>query len=246
MTVRVVNSTSETLRLNYAETDGSWARPAPDVIEPYSSVLVSAEGWTGVKLSLSYLSARGHSIFMSASNAITGGNFGSSQSSDALVGVEHRVGSGFDAKADFWVLPAEDRHVPADFSLSLGGGQLCADISGGIPRNGTAISRHTCTGTPHQLWRFTSEGQLRSPIQPDGIYCLDIKDATAFAGARIHTWKCDGGASEKWSIRIDGTIMSRQNRDYCLTMPTSGDTQLVTRRCDGSPEQKFHLTALGG
>ena len=243
LTARVYNDTDEVLNLDYASSHETWVRKPAATLEPRQFALLSVEGWAGASISVQYSSPAGYPLWMNASNPISTTNTSDARAHDSRYAIDHSIASGWDASASFYVRAASQRELLGGFELrSAQDPQFCADLSEGAPRNGTPIVSSTCHAGKNQEFVHTAEGQLRAANTASGAYCLDIKDAKAFDGANIHTWKCDGGSSEKWDPRIDGSIASKQNPAYCLSMsPSVSEAQLTTRRCSGGPDQKFSL-----
>lgn len=87
---------------------------------------------------------------------------------------------------------------------------------------------------------YTAEGQLRP--KGNNHYCMDVAGGQAGRCKQVHIWDCDGGVSEKWSVRPWGGFANHtQSQAYCLDR-TGGTYE--THGCSEHPDQKFRLKAV--
>ncbi|MDX6315876.1 MAG: hypothetical protein QOF44_5340 [Streptomyces sp.] len=89
---------------------------------------------------------------------------------------------------------------------------------------------YDCSGNANQLITQTTAGELRV----SGA-CLAANDDGTTPGTKLILWTCNGKSSQKWSFRLDGSIVNRSNG---LAIDVAG-----WATANGSPVQLW--TALG-
>lgn len=112
---------------------------------------------------------------------------------------------------------------------------MCLEIGGGYT-NGSPVVLRACNGSLAQQWHYSDETQLR-PVGGNA-YCLDIKGGNGNHADPLHLWSCDGGASEKWQLRTDGSFVGMNGRCMDIINTNSG-TQAEIRNCVGHVNQRF-------
>lgn len=132
------------------------------------------------------------------------------------------------------------RSTPVEFRIVNDNSSKCLDVYEGHYTNGTDIVQWSCNGAGNQTWIYTGEAQLRS--KGHTAYCYDIEGGDGDVGDKHHIWKCDGGDSEKWRLRWDGSFVGMKNR--CMDVPhssTSDGTQLWHYTCNNTTAQRFQF-----
>ncbi|MBG0560795.1 RICIN domain-containing protein [Actinoplanes aureus] len=125
-----------------------------------------------------------------------------------------------------WQLVA-DPDVP--FTLTGVNSGRCLDIPNGAV--GARAQIWDCTaGNANQRITATAAGELRINNN-----CLGAENDGTTAGTRPILWTCNGKTSQKWSLRVDGSIVNRSN-GLVLDVANWGTT-------NGSPVQLW--TAFG-
>ncbi|MGW1025425.1 RICIN domain-containing protein [Streptomyces sp. NPDC002577] len=96
--------------------------------------------------------------------------------------------------------------LPTDSAFSLKGSYSgrCLDVPNG--QTGVQVQIWDCVGNANQTITQTSAGELRVSGK-----CLAADGDGTTAGTRLILWACNGKSSQKWSFRVDGTIVNRSN-----------------------------------
>jgi hypothetical protein len=122
----------------------------------------------------------------------------------------------------------------------------CVGLQDDKHEKGEDITARTCAD--RVTWLYTDDLELRislgSSDDDDLEYCVDVQDEDPVDEAVLHLWKCDGGDSQKWEMRSDGSFQSvmRDPRNYCIGMPdgsVKGDLRL--QLCDGGTDDFFKV-----
>ncbi|MCX5262567.1 ricin-type beta-trefoil lectin domain protein [Streptomyces sp. NBC_00199] len=80
----------------------------------------------------------------------------------------------------------------------------CLDVPDG--QTGVPVQIYTCTGNANQTITQTTAGELRVAGK-----CLAAAGDGTSAGTKLVLWACNGKSSQKWWLRVDGTIVNHCN-----------------------------------
>ncbi|MFE6821703.1 RICIN domain-containing protein [Streptomyces sp. NPDC057690] len=96
--------------------------------------------------------------------------------------------------------------LPTDASFTLKGANSgrCLDVPNG--RTGVQVQIYDCSGNAQQTIAQTTAGELRIAGK-----CLAADGDGTTAGTRLILWACNGRTSQKWSFRLDGSVVNRSN-----------------------------------
>lgn len=72
----------------------------------------------------------------------------------------------------------------------------CMDPAWAGTANGTEVNLVTCNGHPAQRFTLTGAGDL---VNVSANRCVDVRDNSTAAGARLQLWDCAGTANQKWA-----------------------------------------------
>jgi len=91
---------------------------------------------------------------------------------------------------------------PATFSLRGVSSSRCLDVPNGAV--GAQVQLWNCAGNVNQTVTQTAAGELRIAGK-----CLAADADGVTSGTRVILWDCNGKSSQKWNVRLDGSIASR-------------------------------------
>ncbi|MER5753873.1 RICIN domain-containing protein [Streptomyces sp. NPDC002088] len=96
--------------------------------------------------------------------------------------------------------------LPTDSTFTLKGGYSgrCLDVPNGA--TGVQVQIYDCSGNANQTITQTTAGELRISGK-----CLAANGDGTTAGTQLILWACNGKSSQKWSFRLDKTIVNRSN-----------------------------------
>jgi hypothetical protein len=113
----------------------------------------------------------------------------------------------------------------------------CLDVRNSDQANGTIVRVLDCNGAAAQGWVHTPAGELRVL----GDRCLDQK-AFGPAGTPVTSWRCTGGAHQKWDLLATGAIQNRQTK-LCLDVSGGGTppnaTPVIVWGCAAQNNQRW-------
>ncbi|MPW29076.1 hypothetical protein F9L16_08715 [Agarivorans sp. B2Z047] len=101
------------------------------------------------------------------------------------------------------------RSIPGFFQLYNAQSQRCLAVKDGSYRKGAALVNETCRNTASQQFVYTAESQLRP--KGNASYCVDVDGGRARNGAKLHLWTCDGGDSERWLLKQNGSFTNKHS-----------------------------------
>lgn len=129
------------------------------------------------------------------------------------------------------------------------GETMCMDIAGGILKQGTRVNIYQCAAGSGETWALVSppppapcNGQV-GHFRPkrDLTKCLDIAGGKIYNGAPVQIWNCNGQKQQEFMWCADNRIMSAQNDNFCLDIPSAGQgiqpTYLQMWECNGHQNQ---------
>ncbi|WP_371574531.1 RICIN domain-containing protein [Streptomyces sp. NBC_01314] len=129
--------------------------------------------------------------------------------------------------AQEWQLVQEP--APANpFTLKGANSGRCLDVPNG--QTGVQVQIWDCSGNQNQTITQTAAGELRVAGN-----CLAAAGDGTTAGTKLILWICNGKSSQKWSFRMDGSVINRSN-GLAVDVKNSA-------KANGSPVQLW--TALG-
>lgn len=112
----------------------------------------------------------------------------------------------------------------------------CADVSGAVSRNGTAVVGWDCHGGRNQGWWYdAARKSLHTELTQDR--CVDVPGGRYTAGAALTVWNCHGGANQQF-VRTGGTIRPAAAQGLCVTLASARDAVRL-QGCTGAANQRF-------
>ncbi|MCG7523150.1 RICIN domain-containing protein [Streptomyces sp. OfavH-34-F] len=126
---------------------------------------------------------------------------------DAAVDVRTPIDAATDPSADDaqeWRLVPEALHTGAPFVLKGDHSGRCLDVPDGAA--GVRVQIWDCNGNANQTITQTGAGELRVAGK-----CLAAAGDGTAAGTELILWPCDGGSSQKWWFRLNGSVINRSN-----------------------------------
>jgi hypothetical protein len=116
---------------------------------------------------------------------------------------------------------------------------LCIDVTGDSGRpDGTQLQLWECTGVDWQLWRFMSDGTVRSLDK-----CMDVVAPATAGGARVDWTTCNGSSSQRFTLNSAQNLVNVQT-DKCVDTvngQTANGTPLQLSGCGGQDSQKWSV-----
>ncbi|MEU1513613.1 RICIN domain-containing protein [Streptomyces sp. NPDC005811] len=103
-----------------------------------------------------------------------------------------------------WQLVQDPLPTDASFTLKGTNSGKCLDVPNG--QTGVQVQIYTCSGNANQTITQTTAGELRISGK-----CLAANADGTTAGTKLILWACNGRSSQKWSFRLDGTVVNRSN-----------------------------------
>ncbi|MFD8812920.1 ricin-type beta-trefoil lectin domain protein, partial [Streptomyces sp. NPDC059627] len=96
--------------------------------------------------------------------------------------------------------------LPTDSTFTLKGANSgrWLDVPNGA--TGVQVQIYDCSGNANQTITQTTAGELRISGK-----CLAANGDGTTAGTQLILWACNGKSSQKWSFRLDKTIVNRSN-----------------------------------
>nr|WP_319213564.1 RICIN domain-containing protein [Streptomyces sp. ME02-8801-2C] len=147
--------------------------------------------WTLVPSSDGYYklrSARNTSLFMTGASA----------------GGAVTVAASADDGSQDWQLVQDPLPTDGTFTLKGANSGRCLDIPNG--QTGVQAQIWDCSGNANQTVTQTAAGELRIAGK-----CLGANADGTTAGTKLILWTCNGRTSQKWWLRLDGSILNRSN-----------------------------------
>ncbi len=132
--------------------------------------------------------------------------------------------------------PAADKLLPpaADrIGRIHGNGDLCLDLHGALPFDGTQIQVYTCNDTSAQTWSVATDGTLR----------VAGKCAAAADDGAVRITGCGDRRAAQWRAGPDSSLVSLAT-DGCLTDPSTGarsGTAVRIEECAAAAGQRWEL-----
>ncbi|WP_323184397.1 RICIN domain-containing protein [Streptomyces sp. NBC_00199] len=126
---------------------------------------------------------------------------------DGAVDVRSSIGASSNASADDsqeWRLIRDPLPTESPFALKGVDSGRCLDVPDG--QTGVPVQIYTCTGNANQTITQTTAGELRVAGK-----CLAAAGDGTSAGTKLVLWACNGKSSQKWWLRVDGTIVNHCN-----------------------------------
>lgn len=106
--------------------------------------------------------------------------------------------------AQEWTVSAEANTAARPASLSGTASGRCLDVPNGAV--GVQVQIWDCVGNANQQITFTAANELRV-----GDRCLAAENNGLAPGTKVILWACNGTNSQKWSTRLDGSVINRLN-----------------------------------
>ncbi|MCX4760262.1 RICIN domain-containing protein [Streptomyces sp. NBC_01275] len=103
-----------------------------------------------------------------------------------------------------WQLVQDPLPTDATFTLKGANSGRCLDVPNGA--TGVQVQIWDCSGNANQLITQTTAGELRIAGK-----CLAADGDGTVAGTKLILWTCNGKTSQKWSFRLDGSVVNRSN-----------------------------------
>lgn len=123
------------------------------------------------------------------------------------VDLEASIDASANAAADDsqeWQLVQDPLPTDASFTLKGSNSGRCLDVPNG--QTGVQVQIWDCSGNANQLITQTTAGELRVAGK-----CLAANSDGTTAGTKLILWTCNGKTSQKWSFRLDGSVVNRSN-----------------------------------
>ncbi|HEY2407260.1 MAG TPA: ricin-type beta-trefoil lectin domain protein [Polyangiaceae bacterium] len=137
----------------------------------------------------------------------------------------------------------------------------CLDLPGWQTANGTPIQIYDCTGGTNQRWELDSVGDLHGY----GGKCVDDPGFSTTNGTNLQYYDCNSGTSQRFTLappmqstHVFWNLKAQEqntgtNTAICLGARFEaggngelGPGRLVTRNCDGDPDQLWQPIAYDG
>ncbi|MEU7469408.1 family 16 glycosylhydrolase [Streptomyces sp. NPDC044984] len=115
-------------------------------------------------------------------------------------------------------------------------GDMCVDVAGASPADGTPIQLHDCTGVDAQKWTLGSDGTVRALGK-----CLDVRGASTADGTPVQLHTCNGTKAQQWTY-TSARDLTNIGADKCLDAKggsSSDGTPLQIWTCTGAANQKW-------
>ncbi|WP_460070430.1 RICIN domain-containing protein [Streptomyces sp. YKOK-I1] len=124
--------------------------------------------------------------------------------SGATAGGAVTLAASADDGSQDWQLVQDPLPTDASFTLKGANSGKCLDVPNG--QTGVQVQIYTCSGNANQTITQTTAGELRISGK-----CLAANADGTTAGTKVILWACNGKSSQKWSFRLDGTVVNRSN-----------------------------------
>ncbi|MEV7888426.1 RICIN domain-containing protein [Streptomyces sp. NPDC002817] len=153
------------------------------------TLVPSADGYYKIR------SVRNTSLFMT----------GASQ--NGAVDLQASIDASGNASADDsqeWQLVQDPLPTDSTFTLKGANSNRCLDVPNG--QTGVQVQIYDCSGNANQTITQTTAGELRVSGK-----CLGADGNGTTSGTKLILWTCNGSTSQKWSFRLDGSVINRSN-----------------------------------
>jgi serine/threonine protein kinase len=114
----------------------------------------------------------------------------------------------------------------------------CLDVEGGRSADGQPVQMWPCTRGANQVWRWETDGTLRSLGR-----CLAVVDDATADGAAVRLGDCDGSPGQQWRY-TEGRDVVNPPADKCLDIrdrSTADGARVQLWSCAGAANQKWAL-----
>ena len=122
----------------------------------------------------------------------------------------------------------------------------CLDIPNKDANNGIDLILYECHGGENQLWRFDSNGRIRSKL--DDRKCIDPQGPSTENGAPAQIWSCaDNYIPQKWRPTNALEIRSQWNYKKCFDVAGAkpqNNGKVIMWDCHGGDNQKWDFSAV--
>jgi Ricin-type beta-trefoil lectin domain len=141
-----------------------------------------------------------------------------------------------------YVVPASTGYIS-----QIGNPNLCINDANDAQKDGTQVRAYTCLVSDNaELWRIEPGGDIILSQNPS--YCIDIQNYGTAPGSVLQLWTCNGGASQQWVARPDGSLLNPAS-GLCLEDPDDGasGTRLDINTCPTGtdvPDMQWTLPSL--
>jgi hypothetical protein len=122
---------------------------------------------------------------------------------------------------------------------------LCLDVSGGSPGDGTPVILWPCTGASNQQWTSHFDGTITGI----GGKCLSFASDTPANDSPLIISQCNGSLRQKWLfnkngsiVGLGGNVVAGGTTTRCIDvygMRYTQGTQLVAYNCNNQVNQRF-------
>lgn len=103
-----------------------------------------------------------------------------------------------------WLISQDAATVGVATSIRGTASGRCLDVPNGTL--GAQLQIYDCVGNSNQRITPTAAGELRV-----GDRCLAAEANGSTPGTKATLWNCNGSSSQRWSTRLDGSIINRSN-----------------------------------
>ncbi|MET8975827.1 RICIN domain-containing protein [Streptomyces sp. NPDC004539] len=114
------------------------------------------------------------------------------------------VAAATDDGSQDWQLVADPLPTDGTFTLKGAASGRCLDVPNG--QTGVQVQLYDCSGNANQTVTATPAGELRVSGK-----CLAAAADGTTSGTQLILWACNGKSSQKWSSRLDGSVVNRSN-----------------------------------
>ncbi|GGZ42048.1 hypothetical protein GCM10010387_40380 [Streptomyces inusitatus] len=120
--------------------------------------------------------------------------------------------------------------------LRNAGTGACADVTGSVTRNGSAVVGWEChNGRNQGWWHDPARGSLHTELSHDR--CLDVPGSDYRAGAALIVWNCSGSANQRF-LTSGATLRPADAPQLCVTHGGPREP-LRLQPCTDTPSQRW-------
>lgn len=119
---------------------------------------------------------------------------------------------------------------------------FCMDVFNGSSEDRAGIIQWDCVNQPNQRWTATAAGIFNSYKAQGSGLCLEVPDASIFAGTPLVQRPCTGAANQQFYPRPqgDGVALTAKHSNMCVGMAsTAKGAQLQQQSCTGVGNQTW-------